>query len=135
MTRSYTRDLPRITATDAEHERDRLFVMPEADLPADLGKAKVMGINEREQTPRPAVAPESANRPQSTFTIHALLDDFPFDVSFSGNADQLAATIARLREIGAVPPTQAARAAVEEERKREAPILQEQGVRRCATKS
>ncbi len=40
-----------------------------------------------------------------TFTLHALIEDFPFDVQFAGSADQLKATVARLRELGAVPPT------------------------------
>lgn len=61
-------------------------------------------------------------RPAPTFTIHALLDDFPIEIAFSGSADQLKATVARLRELGAVPPTPAARQAVAEEKAREAPV-------------
>jgi len=72
----------------------------------------------------PAVAPA---RPAATFTIHALMDDFPFEVSFSGTADQLAATVQRLRDLGAVPPTQAARAAVEAEKERSAPVCEFHG--------
>jgi hypothetical protein len=66
-------------------------------------------------------------KPAATFTIHALLDDFPFDVSFSGSAEQLAATVQRLRDLGAVPPTQAARAAVEAEKERSAPVCEFHG--------
>ena len=40
----------------------------------------------------------------TTFTIHAVLDGFPIDVQFSGKAEALVATIARLRELGATPP-------------------------------
>lgn len=75
----------------------------------------------------PLVAPAKAARPMPTFTIHALIDDFPFDVQFSGSADQLAATIKRMREIGAVPPTQAARAAVEAEKERSSPVCEFHG--------
>jgi ribosome maturation protein Sdo1 len=76
----------------------------------------------------PGVAsPIPTNRPLPTFTIHALIDDFPFDVSFSGSTDQLAATVERLRAIGAVPPTVAARLAVQEEKERGAPVCQFHG--------
>lgn len=71
--------------------------------------------------------PAKPARSLPTFTIHALIDDFPFEVSFSGNADQLAATVQRLRAIGAVPPTPAARAAVEAERERTAPVCEFHG--------
>ena len=67
----------------------------------------------------PVTAPQVA---KPVFTIHALIDDFPFDVCFSGSADQLAATVQRLRDLGAVPPTPAARAAVEAEKERSAPV-------------
>lgn len=70
-----------------------------------------------------AEAPAPA-RPAPTFTIHALIDGFPFDVQFSGSADQLLATVHRLREIGAIPPTPSAVAAVAEERQRDAPACQ-----------
>lgn len=66
-------------------------------------------------------------KPAAMFTIHALMDDFPFEVSFSGSADQLAATVQRLRDLGAVPPTQAARAAVEAEKERSAPVCEFHG--------
>ena len=66
-------------------------------------------------------------KPSATFTIHALMDDFPFDVSFSGSAEQLAATVQRLRDLGAVPPTPAARAAVEAEKERSAPVCEFHG--------
>lgn len=79
-------------------------------------------------------APAPATRPLPTFTVHALLDDFPLDVSFSGTIDQLPATIKRLREIGAVPPTPAARQAASEERKREAPVCEYHGPMKESTK-
>lgn len=75
----------------------------------------------------PAEDTPAAPRPQPTFTIHALLDDFPLEVSFSGTAEQLQATIARLRTLGAAPPTPAARAAIEEEKRREAPVCRFHG--------
>ena len=65
--------------------------------------------------------PTTQARPLPTFTITAILDDFPFTVEFSGSADQLAATVKRLREIGAVPPTPQARAAAAAEAARAAP--------------
>lgn len=70
--------------------------------------------------------PSAAPRPAAQFTIHAMIDDFPFDVAFTGSADQLASTVRRLRELGAVPPTQAARAAIAAERERDAPICQDE---------
>lgn len=81
-------------------------------------------------TPAPAPA-----RPVATFTIHGLMDDFPFDVAFSGTADQLAATVTRLRELGAVPPTQAARADVAAEKERSAPICKYHGAMKESTKA
>ena len=57
-----------------------------------------------------------------TFTIHGLMDDFPFDVQFTGSAEVFAATVKRLKDLGAVPPTAAARAAVAAEKERSAPI-------------
>lgn len=69
----------------------------------------------------PAESSAPAPRATVTFTIHALLDDFPIDVSFAGSADQLAATVKRLRQLGAVPPTPAAREALAAERQRDAP--------------
>lgn len=62
----------------------------------------------------------TTTRPAPTFTIGAVLDGFPITVQFSGNANQLVATVARLREIGAVPPTAATHAAAE--KAREAPV-------------
>lgn len=118
-----------------------------ADLPSDLPGAPVP------RTIRPA--PRNVNAPQPragaevfdspageepprkpavSFTIHALLDDFPIDVAFSGTADQLRATVARLKELGAVPPTPAARQAVEAERQREAPICEFHGPMKESTK-
>jgi len=77
--------------------------------------------------PEPTPPPAPPARPLATFTVHALMDDFPFEVSFSGTADQLAATVQRLRDLGAVPPTQAARAAVEAEKERSAPVCEFHG--------
>jgi hypothetical protein len=76
-----------------------------------------------------------AEKPKApaTFTIHALLDDFPFDVSFSGSAEQLAATVRKLRDLGAVPPTQAARQAVEAEKERSAPVCEFHGAMKPST--
>jgi hypothetical protein len=71
--------------------------------------------------------PAAPVKPSATFTIHALMDDFPFEVSFAGSADQLAATVQRLRDLGAVPPTPAARAAVEAEKERSAPVCEFHG--------
>jgi len=85
-----------------------------------------------EEPPPPDEAPR---KPTVTFTLHALIDDFPFDVQFSGSADQLKATIARLRELGAIPPTPAARLAVEAEKAREAPVCQYHGPMKESTKA
>ncbi len=84
--------------------------------PPRIGRAPL------EELPAPPLAAPA--RPQATFTIHALMDDFPFEVSFSGSADQLAATVQRLRDLGAVPPTPAA---VEAEKERSAPICEFHG--------
>jgi len=114
--RRYQRDLPAISAAsaDAEPPEEQLYYkQPLATLP---------------EPPAPAAAPaEKPARPLPTFTIHALIDDFPFEVSFSGNADQLAATVQRLRAIGAVPPTPAARADVAAEKERTAPVCEFHG--------
>jgi hypothetical protein len=80
----------------------------------------------------PTVAP---TKPSATFTIHALMDDFPFDVQFCGTADQFKATVQRLRDLGAVPPTQAARAAVEAEKERSAPVCQYHGTMKESSKA
>ncbi len=89
--------------------------MPEEDIPDT-------------RPPRPDVVPGLHQaKPAVKFTVHAMLDDFPFDVEFSGSADQLRATVDRLRELGAHPPTLAARQAAEEEQQREAPICQYHG--------
>jgi len=82
------------------------FAMPEATIPDPPTP----------EAPKPTDAP---TRPAPRFTVHAMLDDFPFEVEFSGTADNLSATVKRLREIGAVPPSAQARAA--EETAREAP--------------
>jgi len=85
-------------------------------------------LNAPQDAPLFDAAPQAPPaRPLATFTIHALMDDFPFEVSFSGTADQLAATVQRLRDLGAVPPTQAARAAVEAEKERSAPVCEFHG--------
>ena len=73
--------------------------------------------------------------PRVTFTLHALIEDFPFDVQFAGSADQLKATVARLRALGAVPPTPAARAAVAAEKAREAPRCEFHGPMKESTKA
>lgn len=80
----------------------------------------------------PSVAP---TKPLPTFTIHALIHDFPFDVSFSGTVEQLDATVKRLRDVGAVPPTPAARAAVEAEKARSAPICEFHGAMKESSKA
>lgn len=105
INQNYRRTVPPISAADATAEppADRVFKMPEATLP------------------------EKPVKPMPMFTLHALIDDFPFDVQFSGSVDQLAATVKRLRELGAVPPTIAARAAVQEERERAAPVCEFHG--------
>lgn len=89
------------------------LAFPEAALPADL---KPVGEPAPAERPKPAVS----------FTIHALLDEFPIDVQFSGSAEQLAATVRRLRALGAVPPSLAARQAIAAERAREAPSCQDE---------
>jgi len=66
--------------------------MPEATLPDPPAREEV------------APAAEVKARPQATFTIHASMDGFPFEVQFSGSADNLQATIKRLRDLGATPP-------------------------------
>lgn len=93
-------------------------------------------VNARPAT-QPAEAPAPAVEPVRsvvTFTLHALIEDFPFDVQFTGSADLLKATVARLKELGAVPPTVAARQAVEAERQREAPICEFHGPLKESTK-
>lgn len=84
-------------------------------------------LNGADDAPLFAETPIAPVKPAAQFTIHALMDDFPFEVSFSGSADQLAATVQRLRDLGAVPPTQAARAAVEAEKERSAPVCEFHG--------
>lgn len=44
-------------------------------------------------------------QPGAKFCISATLDGFPFTVEFTGSAQMLSNTIARLMEIGAQPPT------------------------------
>ena len=83
----------------------------ESSEPPASGPGQAPAESSEPVTPKPAV----------TFTVHALLDDFPIDVQFSGSADQLAATVKRLRQLGAVPPTPAARQALAAERQRDAP--------------
>lgn len=102
----------------AEPPEDRVFRMPEAAIPDP-----------------PAEKPAAAPKPLPTFTIAAVLDDFPITVQFSGRADQLAATIGHLRALGAVPPTPAARAAVAAEKERAAPICEFHGPMKESTKA
>lgn len=78
--------------------------------------------------------PIEPTRPQVTFTIHALLDDFPLDVQFVGTAEQLASTVKRLRDLGAVPPTRAARAEVAAEKARTAPVCEFHGAMKESSK-
>lgn len=100
--------------------------------PPRMAPDEEIGIaDERSQPPPP---PQSA-RPTPTFTIHALIDDFPFEVHFSGSADQLIATVKRLRELGAIPPTPAARAAIAAEAAREAPVCPYHGPMKESTKA
>ena len=78
--------------------------------------------------------PTSA-RPVVVFTLHGLMDDFPFDVQFTGTSEQLKATVHRLRELGAVPPTPAARLAIEAEKARTAPVCEFHGPMKESTKA
>lgn len=113
-------------AADARRAADDLF-------PADT-TTPLVGKAPLEAVPDPPAA-KAPPKPSATFTIHALIDDFPFDVSFVGTADQLAATVDRLRAIGAVPPTPAARAAVEAEKARSAPICEFHGAMKESSKA
>jgi hypothetical protein len=121
-----------------------------ADLPADLPPRTVRPPARNVSAPQPRAGDEmfdepdeapppppdpAPRKPAVSFTIHALLDDFPIDVAFSGSADQLKATVVRLRELGAVPPTPAARQAVEAERQREAPVCQYHGTMKESAKA
>jgi hypothetical protein len=98
-------------------------------------------VNARQAAAQPTPGPAGAGEqpavevPRVTFAIHALFDDFPIDVQFSGTADQLKATVARLKELGAVPPTPAARAAVAAEKAREAPRCEFHGPMKESTKA
>jgi hypothetical protein len=106
---------PNVNARRAAPERtvaDELFDEPTPSQAARATSAPAAPVTE---------AARSISAP-TTFTIDALLDDFPIDVSFSGDAERLAKTIARLRQIGAIPPSPAARAAAAAEHSREAPI-------------
>lgn len=92
-------------------------------------------LNGADDAPLFAETPIAPVKPAAQFTIHALMDDFPFEVSFSGSADQLAATVQRLRDLGAVPPTQAARAAVEAEKERLSPVCKYHGPMKESSKA
>lgn len=81
---------------------------------------------EEPEPPAPIAAAPSP-KPPAVFEIQALLDEFPVTVTCEGTAEVLKATVKRLREIGAVPPTPAARAEVAAEREREAPVCQWHG--------
>jgi hypothetical protein len=61
------------------------------------------------------------------------MDGFPLDIQFQGSADQLPVTLARLRELGAVPPGRAAAAAAEAAR--EAPVCPYHGPMKESTKA
>jgi hypothetical protein len=100
--------------------------------------ARPPNVNAQPRAAQPAPeAPtvEQPARPAVSFTIHVLLDDFPIDVQFSGSVDQLKATVGRLKEHGAVPPTPAARAAVAAEKAREAPRCEFHGPMKESTKA
>lgn len=126
-----------ITPTQPAPSGNKHELTPQAKkLIADRAARAAAALNAPQDAPlfsdgEPAAAPA---RPAATFTIHALMDDFPFDVSFAGTADQLAATVQRLRDLGAVPPTQAARAAVEAEKERSAPVCEFHGPMKESTK-
>jgi len=116
-----------ISAADAAAEPPAERTFPpseEVDLPTSLPGG-----------PPPAQLAQAAPRPGVAFTVHCLLDDFPIDVSFSGSAAQLRATVDRLRELGAVPPTPAARQAVEAEKARTAPICEFHGAMKESSKA
>ena len=44
-------------------------------------------------------------QPSCTFVVHVQIDGFPIEISGSGRADDLRALVARLKAIGAEPPT------------------------------
>jgi hypothetical protein len=84
-------------------------------------------------TPKPEVHPVSDKpKSQPVFTAHVVFDGFPVDVQFVGSIDQLPATIARLRELGAVPRAQGPAAQAEAER--EAPTCPYHGPMKESTK-
>lgn len=90
---------------------------------------------QRAYPPVDTETPIEPARPQVTFTIHAVLDDFPIDVQFAGAAEQLVSTVRRLRDLGAVPPTRAARAEVEAEKARGAPVCEFHGAMKESSKA
>ncbi len=90
--------------------------------PARVGRP---GVVEDAVLPEPPTIAPARVAPTVQFVIHAMLDDFPLEVAFSGTADQLASTVRRLRELRAAPPAPAARSAAAAERERDAPICQD----------
>lgn len=113
---AYRRHLPRTTAADAEAEPQSDRVFDEEDV-----------MNGR----APKAAPV---KPSVAFTFHGILDGFPFDMQCTGTAEQFVATARRLRELGAVPPTPAARAEVEAEKERSAPVCEFHGAMKESSK-
>lgn len=109
-----TTDTP-IPAAAKPNVNSRRRPMPEADLP-DMS-VPIADATAEQGAPAPA-----PRKRDVTFTIHALLDDFPVDIQFCGSAELLLGTIARLRELGAMPPTPAAISAAAAEQARSAPI-------------
>lgn len=102
-----------ITATQPTPHGNKHELTPAAKkLIADRAARAADALNHPQDAPLfpDDAAVQPPPKPTATFTIHALMDDFPFDVTFSGSAEQLAATVKRLRDLGAVPPTHAARA-------------------------
>lgn len=91
--------------------------MPEVDLPTP----PVSIADERAEPSQVETQPTSRKR-DVTFIVHALLDGFPVDVQFCGSAELLLGTIARLRELGAMPPTAAALSAAALDAARSAPV-------------
>lgn len=92
-------------------------------------------FDEPQAQPQPQPEPAGPARPAVTFTISAVLDGFPFSVQFAGAAEQLPATIARLRELGAVPPVLASPAALAAEAAREAPVCKYHGPMKPSAKA
>lgn len=61
------------------------------------------------------------------FRIDILLDEFPVTVELNGSGADLVNTLARLRELGAVPPTPAAAESARAELARSVPVCKWHG--------